>query len=135
MGGITVLHGIPFLLGGTGNTAAIRAIAEIEHWVSITATGTDEISTTHSAFINTLRINTSSNTGQHIIRLPVSQHSLKKATFVTIGFDNLKMAVDPISEEEEKSLLALMLEELNNLYPVNLCTDVVCDRVLRGGCL
>jgi hypothetical protein len=131
MGGITVLHGIPFLLGGTGNTAANRAIAEIEHWVSITATGTDEISATRSAFMNTLRTDTNSNTGQHIIRLPVSQHSLEKTTVVTIGFDNLITAVDPISEEEEKSLLVFMLEELNNLYPLNLCTDIVCDRFLE----
>ncbi len=46
MGGVTVLHGIPFLIGGTDNTAAIRAIGEIEHWVSITSAGTDEISAT-----------------------------------------------------------------------------------------
>ncbi len=40
------------------------------------------------------------------------------------------MAVEPISEEDEKSLLVLLLEELNNLFPVNLCTDIVCDRYL-----
>jgi hypothetical protein len=33
MGGVTVLHGIPFLIGGTNNTAAIRALAEIEHCI------------------------------------------------------------------------------------------------------
>jgi hypothetical protein len=131
MGGITVLHGIPFLLGGTGNTAAIRALAEIEHWVSITATGTDEISATRKAFMSTLRTNTNNNSMQHIIRLPINQHSLEKATFVTIGFDNLKTAVDPISQDEEKALLDLMLEELNNLYPLNLCTEVICDRFLE----
>ncbi len=32
-GEITVMHGIPFLLGGTKNFAAIRSIAEVEHWV------------------------------------------------------------------------------------------------------
>jgi hypothetical protein len=32
--------------------------------------------------------------------------------------------------EDEKSLLVLLLEELNNLFPVNLCTDIVCDRYL-----
>jgi hypothetical protein len=131
MGGITVLHGIPFLLGGTSNTAAIRAIAEIEHWVSITATGTDEISATRKAFMSTLRTDRNNNTMQHIIRLPINQNSLEKATFVTLGFNNLKTAVDPMSEDEEKSLLVLLLEELNNLYPLNLCTDVICDRFLE----
>ncbi len=35
-----------------------------------------------------------------------------------------------MSEEDEKSLLVLLLEELNDLFPVNLCTDIVCDRYL-----
>jgi hypothetical protein len=82
-------------------------------------------------FLNTLLTSTTSSSGQHIIRLPVTQNSLEKATFITIGFDNLKTAVEPISEEEEKALLVLLLEELNNLYPLNLCTDVVCDRFLE----
>jgi hypothetical protein len=30
---VTVLHGVPFLLGGIHNTAALRAIAEIEQQV------------------------------------------------------------------------------------------------------
>jgi hypothetical protein len=98
--GVTVLHGIPFLIGGTGNTAAIRAIAEIEHWISITAPGTDEISATRAAFMDTLRSNASASTEQHIIRLPSSQTITEKITFVTTGFDNLKTAVEPITEDE-----------------------------------
>jgi hypothetical protein len=131
MGGVTVLHGIPFLIGGTENSAPIRSIAEIEHWVSITSTGTDEISATRAAFMDTLRSSTSSSTAQHIIRLPTSQTSTKKTTYVTTGFDNLKTAVEPITEDEEKSLLVLLIEELNKLYPVNLCMDIVCDRFME----
>jgi hypothetical protein len=130
MGGVTVLHGIPFLIGGTGNSSAIRAIAEIEHWITITAHGTDEISATRAAFMDTLRSNTSACTAQYIIRLPSSQTSTDRTTFVTTGFDNLKTAVEPITEEEEKTLLNLLIEELNNLYPVNLSMDIVCDRFL-----
>jgi hypothetical protein len=118
MGGVTVLHGIPFLIGGTSNTAAFRALAEIEHWVSITSIGTDEISASCAAVMDILCSGTSCSTGQHIIRLPVSQTSMDKATFITTGFDNLKTAVKPISKEEEKSLLILLFEELNNLYPL-----------------
>jgi hypothetical protein len=73
----------------------------------------------------------SAGTEQHIIRLPSSQTSTEKTTFVTTGFDNLKTAVEPISEDEEKTLLNLLIEELNNLYPVNLCMDIVCDRFLE----
>ncbi len=132
MGGVTVLHGIPFLLGGTNNTAAIRALAEIEHWVSITSSGTDEISATRAAFMDTLRQSNTGSTVQHIIRLPISQTSMDKATFITTGFDNLKSAVEPSSEDEEKNILILLIEELNNLYPVSLCMDIVCDRFMEG---
>jgi hypothetical protein len=51
--------------------------------------------------------------------------------FVVTGFDNLKTAVEPLSEEGEKSLLSLFIEELNSLYPVNLDTDFVCDRFME----
>jgi hypothetical protein len=84
-----------------------------------------------AAFMDTLRSNTSASTEQHIIRLPSSQTSTEKSTFVTTGFDNLKTAVEPISEDEEKTLLNLLIEELNNLYSVNLCMDIVCDRFLE----
>ncbi len=47
------------------------------------------------------------------------------------SFDKLKSAVDPIAEEDEKALLVLLLEELNTLYPVNLDTDIVCDRFME----
>jgi hypothetical protein len=35
--GVRVLHGLPLLLGGTGNTPAIRTMAEIDQWVRLTA--------------------------------------------------------------------------------------------------
>jgi hypothetical protein len=47
-GSVTVLHGIPFLIGGTCNTAAIRAIAEVELWIKLTSLGTDTISATRA---------------------------------------------------------------------------------------
>jgi hypothetical protein len=132
MGGVTVLHGIPFLLGGTVNTPAIRTLAEVEHWVHITASGTDDISATRKAFMATLRSDSTEHATQHIIRLPVSQTSTEKGTFVTTGFDNLKTAVEPICEEDEKSLLVLLIEELNDLYPLNLAVDIICDRFMDG---
>ncbi len=55
----------------------------------------------------------------------------ERVPFVVIGFDNLKTAVEPMSKEDEKSLLVLLLEELNSLYPVNLDTDVICDRFMK----
>jgi hypothetical protein len=57
-----------------------------------------------------------STSHQHIIRLPSQQSGGERVPFV----DNLKTAVEPLTEEEEKSLLSLLVEELNSLFPVNL---------------
>jgi hypothetical protein len=71
----------------------------------VRSNGSDEISATRTAFMeDTLRTNSPTSTGQHIIRLPVSLTSMEKATFVTTWFDNLKTAVKAICEEDEKSL-------------------------------
>ncbi len=120
MGGVNVLHGIPFLLGGTQNTPAIRAVAEIEQWVTSTGSSTDDISASRKSFMASLRTSEHKQQHQHIMRLPASQFSNEKVSFVSVGFDNLKTAVDPLGEEDEKSLVSLMIDELNNLYPVNL---------------
>ncbi len=48
--------------------------------------------------------------------------------FLSIYFENTRVTLD---EEDEKSLISLMIDELNNLYPVNLCTDIICDRFME----
>jgi hypothetical protein len=50
---VTVLHGVPFLLGGMDNTAALRAIAEIEQWIKITSENNDTILATRAIFRDT----------------------------------------------------------------------------------
>jgi hypothetical protein len=130
-GGVNVMHGIPFLIGGTKNATAIRALAEIQQWVHCTLVGTDYISATRKAFAAMLRTDTSISALSHVIKLPSLQSGDKRVSFVVSGFDNLKSAVDPIAEEDEKALLVLLLEELNTLYPVNLDTDIVCTDLWR----
>jgi hypothetical protein len=125
--GFNVLHGIPFLLGGIQNTPAIRTIAEVEQWV----TCTDDILATRKSFMASLRTSEHKQQHQHIMRLPASQFSSEKLPFGSVGFDNLKTAVDPLGEELEKALISLLIDELNNLYPVNLCTDIICDRFME----
>ncbi len=131
-GGVNVMHGIPFLIGGTKNTTAIRALAEIQQWVHCTSIGTDDIFATRKVFATTLRTDTSSSAHSHVIKLPSTQSGGERVSFVVSGFHNLKSAVDPMAEEDEKVLLVLLLEELNTLYPVNLDTDIVCDRFMEA---
>jgi hypothetical protein len=116
-GGINTLHGIPFLLGGTRYTPAIRTLAEIEHWVNMASHGLDDISATRRAFASSLRASATSTKHEHIIRLPASLVNSEKVSFVVSGFDNLKSAIEPLEEEDEKNLLAVLIEELNGLYP------------------
>jgi hypothetical protein len=106
-------------------------MAEVEQWVISTVQGTDDISATRKAFANSLSTDTLSRTHDYILRLPASQANSEKLSFLVSGFDNLKTAVEPMTEEDEKALLVLLLEELNSLYPLNLCTDVICDRFLE----
>ncbi len=69
IGVVNVLHGIPFLLGGIVNTAAIMALLEIEHWVTSTGNGTDDISTTRTAFMVSILTDKHVSSHQQIIRL------------------------------------------------------------------
>jgi hypothetical protein len=94
-GGINTLHGIPFLLGGTQNTPAIRTLAEIEHWVCFASHGTDEISVSRSAFANSLRSTHYVGKLEHIIRLPASLTSTERLSFNVMWFDNLITAINP----------------------------------------
>ncbi len=127
-GSLTVLHGIPFLLGGTENMAALRAIAEIGHWIRLTSQGTDTISATRAIFADSLIGNSEHHEQQCILRLPSSQTCTDKCTFISTGFGNVKTAAKLISEDFEKYLLSSLIEELNHLFPMNLATDFICDR-------
>ncbi len=128
--GINTLHCIPFLLGGTRYAPAIRTLAEIEHLVSMATHGYDDISATRRAFACSLRSTSSSGNHEHIIRLPTTLTTSERQSFVVSGFDNLKTAIEPLDEDDEKNLLAVLIEELNDLYPVNLDTDIICDRFM-----
>jgi hypothetical protein len=58
------------------------------------------------------------------------QTSTKKCTYISTSFGNRKTAAEPISEEFEKYLLSSLIEELNHLFPVDLATDLICDRYI-----
>ncbi len=125
--GVNVLHGIPFLLGGTLNTPAIRTLAKIEHWICTLSHGTDEISPACNSFATSLHTAKNLSTHEQIIRLPASLTSTERLPFIVTRFDNLKTAVKPMSKEDEKSL-----KKLNSLFPVHLSIEIVCDRFMEN---
>jgi hypothetical protein len=121
------MHGIPFLLGGTKNFAAVRSIAEVEHWVRITS-GSDTISATRAIFKDSITMHTDSIDQPTLIRLPISQTATEKCTFESRGFGHLRRFIDPISEDFKRYLLSNLIDEVNTLFPLNLATDFICDR-------
>jgi hypothetical protein len=76
-------------------------MAEFDHWISIVSHGIDDTSATRTLSTNQLRTLSTSTRGtsaEHLLRLPSSLTSMEKHTFIVAGFDNLKTAVEPMSE-------------------------------------
>ncbi len=91
----------------------------------MTTRGTDTVSATRAIFADSLFGTHEHPDQQCILRLPSSQISTEKSTYITTGFGNLKTAAEPISEEFEKYLLTSLIDEL-----VNLATEIICDRFM-----
>jgi hypothetical protein len=124
----TVPHDIPFVLGSTGDTITLRAMAEIKCCIKVTSRGTDTISATMAIFIDSLTTDKEHQDQQIIIKLPASQTNSEKSTYFSTSFCNLKTAMEPIREDFAKHLLMSLIEDLNRLFPMDLVRHFVCDR-------
>jgi hypothetical protein len=71
-GGVRVIHGVPFLLGGTRNIAAIRTMAEINQWVTYTSELHSDIAATRALWDTLIRSKAHGTDCSSIIRLPLS---------------------------------------------------------------
>ncbi len=88
-GGVRVVHGIPLLLGGTNNTAALRTMAEISAWVALTSGLSNDITATRSLWDNLIRTKETCANSMNTIRLPLSLcNKLEMGTFACEGFSN-----------------------------------------------
>jgi hypothetical protein len=125
-GEVRVIHGVPFLLGGTSNTAAIRTMAEINQWVTYTSELHSDISATRTLWDTLIRSKAHGTDCSSIIRLPLSQHKLEMGTFTSRGFSNLEAAT-PMNEETERTLVLSLIQDLNELFSSGLCTNPVID--------
>ncbi len=64
----------------------------------------------------------------HPLILPHSLHSLEKETFVGPGWEDMATCLPALQEEEEKKLLGIMLEELNEKFALQLDLEPATDR-------
>jgi hypothetical protein len=88
-GGVRVIHGVHFLLGGTSNIPAIRTMAEINQWVMHTLELNNDITATRTLWDTLIRTMEHGNDCKYLIRLPLSEHKLELGTFTSEGFSNL----------------------------------------------
>jgi hypothetical protein len=127
--GITVMHGIPFLLSGLHSHSTIRALLEIEAWYSsMTAHSTKEISSSRAIFASTLRIqkkDSAPSEHEHgtpvnraperfLLKMPQNLHSYDKQVYLSEGFGDQESLCQPIDEGCEQVLISSMIDELNN---------------------
>jgi hypothetical protein len=129
-GGARVLHGIPFLIGGTGNILAIRSMAEINQWVTSISGVNSNITATRALWASHIRTSDTCTNNTHTIRLPLSLHMLEMGTFTSGGFSNLTAAA-LLNEEDEHNLVLSLIRDLNDLYATGLCIEPVMDRFME----
>jgi hypothetical protein len=135
---VRIVHGFPVLIGGLDDESVIRSILEIELWLSDSdkrrmhslpntsahyisewlKTGTDGTSASASA----------SDIHPRPLKLPNSLHSLEKATYVSPGWEDLATCLPALQEEDEKNLLGVIIEELNEKFALQLDLEPSTDR-------
>ncbi len=103
-------------------------IAQIEQWIKLNSRDSATISATRAIFQDSIVTSTEHPDWHAIIRLPITLTATKKGTFINTGFNIFKQAIDPISEDIELFLLVRLDDELKSLFPLNLATDLVCNR-------
>jgi hypothetical protein len=113
-GGAKVLHGIPFLIDGTGNIPAIRTMAEINQWVNSISGVNNDITATRALWASQIRTSDTCTNSTHTLRLPLSLHKLEMGTFTSGGFSNL-MAAAPLNEEDEHELILSLIGDQRSL--------------------
>jgi hypothetical protein len=125
-GGVRVLQGIPLLIGGTSNMAALRTMEEINQWVTSTSGVKNNISSTRALWATLISTRSICTESTHTIRLPVSMHKLEMGTFIGGGYSYLT-AVAPLSEENKHSLVLCLISKLNKMFATGLCVDPIVD--------
>ena len=140
--GITVMHGVPFLMGGLTNTDTIRDMLEIDLWYNTACkSDTMEMAKTRALFKSTLiREGTDASTTVssapegRILMLPPNLRIQEKFSFRSRGFGSQSNLCLPLSEAGETDLLMSLISELNPTAGLSLSEDFTIDRLLLEEC-
>jgi len=141
--GITIMHGVPLLLGGLTNKDTIRDLIEVDMWYSKVSTAdTMEIAKTRALFRSTLtKEGTNASTADNsapegrVLMLPQSlDNPLEKLSYRSQGFGKQVNLCLPMTEQEEMDMLLKLIVELNEKAGLNLSMEISVDRVLHEEC-
>ncbi len=136
---VRIVHGFPVLIGGLDDESVVRSILEIELWLADSdKRRMHSLPNTSAHYISEwLRTNKSdsgsdtnsaTDTHPHPLKLPNSRHSLEKGTYVSPGWEDLATCLPALQEEEEKKLLGVLIEELNEKFALQLDLEPSTDR-------
>jgi hypothetical protein len=151
-GGIELTHGIPILLGGTEDSALLRSLVDLEHWLGHIGTsrdisrarraclahilGRDIFSDSvgggtgmNDASVHPLSTGTPEASVHHKMKLvlPSSLANESQSVFVSNGY-KLPTSVQPCSQEHERVLIDMLIEDLNRLYMTDIATEYCTAR-------
>jgi hypothetical protein len=136
---VRIVHGFPVLIGGLDDESVVRSILEIELWLADSdKRRMHSLPNTSAHYISEwLRTNKSDSGSDsdsatdihpHPLKLPNSLHSLEKGTYVSPGWEDLATCLPALQEEDEKKLLGVLIEELNEKFALQLDLEPSTDR-------
>ncbi len=137
---VRIVHGFPVLIGGLENESVVRSILEIELWLadsdkrrmhSLPNTSAHYITEwlrTNKSYSGSATDHSATDTHPHPLKLPNSLHSLEKGTYVSPGWEDLATCLPALQEEEEKKLLGVLIEDLNEKFALQLDLEPLTDR-------
>ena len=137
-GRVRAVHGYPVPAIPVEDPVTIRALLEVEHWLSsIDSRRTASLNNTGKFYTsNILNVCTGQPINQYckytvLLRMPDSLHNTTRASFVGLGWDGITGTIPPLTEEEQLSFLSVLSLELNFEFGLQLSTDPVVDRLLH----
>ena len=133
-GQIRIIHGYPLPIHPIEDQVTIRSLLEIEAWLaSVDPRRLHSLLNTSKHFVDALEAGEcdKSNFGSLSIplRLPASLHTKDRIAYVGLGWPQMTSRIPATSPEVEKTLLGVMLQELNQELALQLDTSPRTDRL------
>jgi hypothetical protein len=145
--GIELVHGVPILLSGTDDSALIRSMTDLQHWLEHISNGRDIDKARKKCFTVTMGRDISNfsvdgctalgppeapaGTGPpeasvHYamsLELPVAKFGNGTGVFRNAGYRELPLSLPPCPPEQERALIEALIDDLNENFMTDLATE------------